>query len=135
MYRRPAFTDYLTAYTSGSMNVGRFWFLTGAMDTAPIRAGRPAIELLHVTSANLSAVVGWQESDDALLWPLVSATPGLFSPSTLAAQNADGLVFGAPFENITFTKRYARFGVWILNTAANAREWCQVAIRVETRNF
>lgn len=140
MYLRPGFTPYCLVTTRRTQNAGFFWALTGGMESGPIRAGRPSVELRNVTlPANTAVIVGWQESHDNIVWPASTDTPGLFetttSPVTLAVQSSEGLYRATVWQELTFTSRYLRWGVWVYNPTNTSLESCLAAIRVDTRSF
>ena len=137
MYRRPGFTPYQLVTTQRTQSAAFVWFLTPAMDATQIHYARPSLELWAPSnSTNLGVRVGWQISDDQLTWPVSTATPTAFALATLASKSAEGLYFGAVWEDVSgaMTARYARFGVWVQNPQNTTLETVLAAIRIETRS-
>ena len=83
----------------------------------------------------VSVRIGFQTSDDGLTWPASTTTPGLFALATLTAATAEGVTYAVVFEDISasLTKRFVRFGVWMLNSSGTLLETAVVGIRIEPR--
>ena len=133
--RGQGFTDPEVVFTNKSTSVGFFHPLAGAMDAGLIKTVRVALEL--GAPGLVSVRIAYQVSDDGLTWPSSTTTPGLILVGTLAAATTEGVTYATIFEDISanLTKRYVRFGVWMLNASGTLLETAVVGVRIEPRAF
>lgn len=137
MYRRPGFSPYLLVTTQRTQSAAFFWALSGALDASKIYWAMPSLDLWAPSnSTNLGVRVGWQLSNDQLTWPASTSNPTQFATATLASQSAEGVTYGAVWEDIhaSMTARYLRWGAWVMNPTSTALETVLAAIRVDTRS-
>ncbi len=128
---RKGFSPYSVVFSRATTNESRFF-----PSDVPVRSGND-VKSVHVIldvydlTADLLLTAAFQESDDGETWPNASTSSAL---GTLTA-DADGIVSSSGYESVTITKPYWRVGVQVRNKTTGARiEFCQVALRVDTRS-
>jgi len=93
------------------------------------------LQALSVANGVMIVEVCIQLSDDGVSWPTSTSTPISFA--TAVTKNAEGQTAITAFEDIAslLTKKYARFVVFVKNTAGNTGlATCLASIRIERRS-
>ncbi len=125
----------LVTRVQGGQN-GIVFPISPVFDAAQIKLIRASLfaQAFSVGNGVLEVSVGYQISDEGVVWPTSTTAPIFLTAGVLRTQ--EGTAYGS-FEDIAanLTKKYVRFVLWAKNTPGNTGlATCLASLRIERRS-